>query len=179
MAKTRKQQKIKRNPVKFKRLPKGPHGGIQLLLIQNIDHLGKQGDVVEVKPGYANNYLIPQGLATTVSEHHKRVIERHREQLAAAQAARNAELQILAAQLREVSLLLKANTNEEGRLYGSIGAPEIVTALKNEHNIALAEDQIRLAGPLREAGGYTIRVHLSGDIESEINVVIGSAAAEK
>ena len=51
----------------FKRLPKGPNGGIQLLLIQSVDHLGKQGEVVEVKPGYANNYLLPQGLATLAS----------------------------------------------------------------------------------------------------------------
>ena len=49
---------------RFKRLPKGPNNGIQLLLIQSVDHLGKQGEVVEVRPGYANNYLIPQGLAT-------------------------------------------------------------------------------------------------------------------
>jgi large subunit ribosomal protein L9 len=61
----------------FKRLPKGPHGGVQLLLIQSVDHLGKQGDVVEVKAGYANNYLLPQGLATLASDHHKRMVEKH------------------------------------------------------------------------------------------------------
>ena len=55
-----KKQKLKG----FKRLPKGPNGGIQLLLIQSVEHLGQQGEVVEVKAGYANNYLLPQGLAT-------------------------------------------------------------------------------------------------------------------
>jgi large subunit ribosomal protein L9 len=54
--------KTKKRP-RFKRLPKGPHGGIQLMLIQSVDHLGSQGDIVEVRPGYANNYLLPQGLA--------------------------------------------------------------------------------------------------------------------
>ena len=55
---TTKQKKLKRNPSQGKRLPKGPNGGIQLLLIQNVEHLGSQGEVVEVKTGYALNYLI-------------------------------------------------------------------------------------------------------------------------
>jgi large subunit ribosomal protein L9 len=58
-------------------LPKGPNGGIQLLLIQSVDHLGKQGDVVEVRAGFANNYLLPQGLATIATEHHRRMVRPH------------------------------------------------------------------------------------------------------
>ena len=64
-----------------KRLPKGPNGGIELLLIHSVDHLGKQGEVVEVKAGYANNYLLPQGLATIATEHHKRMVDKHRAKL--------------------------------------------------------------------------------------------------
>ena len=67
----------------FKRLPKGTNGGIQLLLIHNVEHLGKQGDLVEVKAGYALNFLLPQGLATVATEHHRRMVEKHREKLRA------------------------------------------------------------------------------------------------
>ena len=77
---------------RFKRLPKGPHGGVQLLLIQSVDHLGKQGDVVEVKSGYANNYLLPQGLATLASAHHKRMVDKHRARLMEIEKARLASL---------------------------------------------------------------------------------------
>ena len=66
---------------KAKRLPRGKHGGIELLLIQSVDHLGEQGDIVEVRPGYANNYLLPQGLATIATDHHKRMVEKHRAKL--------------------------------------------------------------------------------------------------
>ena len=59
-----------------KRLPRGRNGGIELMLIQDVDHLGKQGDVVSVRPGYANNYLLPQALATVATEHHKRMVEK-------------------------------------------------------------------------------------------------------
>ena len=64
---------------RHKRLPKGERGGIELLLIQNVEHLGKQGEVVEVRPGYASNYLLPQGLATVATEHHKRMVENTRQ----------------------------------------------------------------------------------------------------
>ena len=64
-----------------KRLPQGKNGGYQLLLIHNVEHLGRQGDIVEVKPGYALNFLLPQGLATVATEHHSRMVEKHREKL--------------------------------------------------------------------------------------------------
>jgi len=70
----------KRTP-RFPRLPKGPNGGIQLMLIQNVEHLGKAGEIVEVKPGHANNYLLPEGLAIISNEHHKRMVEKHRAKL--------------------------------------------------------------------------------------------------
>ncbi|MDO4576000.1 MAG: 50S ribosomal protein L9 [Planctomycetia bacterium] len=169
MPNTKKMKKVKRNSFKMKRLPKGPNGGIQLLLIQSVDNLGKQGDVVEVKPGFANNYLIPQGLATIASEHHKRMVEKHKARLAEIHKQKTAAMQALAEQLRSVSLSIEANANDTGHLYGSIGAAEIVAALKNlGHH--LAEDQVRLEGPLRELGLYTVKVHLANEIDSELHV---------
>src|ERR1700752_1326288 len=100
-----------------KRLPRGKHGGIELLLIQSVEHLGKQGDVVEVKTGYANNYLIPQGLATIATDHHKRMIEKHRARLAEIEKARLAGLRQKAKQLSDVSVTIEANANDEGHLY--------------------------------------------------------------
>ena len=85
MTKT-KPKKKRKAPHRSKRLPRGPHGGIELLLVQPVEHLGRQGEVVEVRPGYAHNYLLPQGLATIATEHHKRMVEKHREELAAVEA---------------------------------------------------------------------------------------------
>src|SRR5215216_1467584 len=108
----------------FKRLPKGEHGGIQLLLIQSVDHLGKQGDVVEVKRGYAMNYLLPQGLATIATDHHKRMVEKHKARLTEIQNARLAGLRTLAQALARQSVTIEANANDEGHLYGSVGASD-------------------------------------------------------
>jgi large subunit ribosomal protein L9 len=80
-------------------LPKGKRGGIELLLIHTVEHLGKQGDVVEVKKGYAYNYLLPQGLATLATDHHKRMVEKHKAKLEEIARERLAGLRSLLAEL--------------------------------------------------------------------------------
>ncbi len=178
MPNTKKQKKIKRNSFKMKRLPKGANGGVELLLIQSVDNLGKQGDVVEVKPGYAHNYLIPQGLATVASEHHKRMVEKHKALLAEIHKAKCAEALALYEQLQNVSVSIGVNANDEGRLYGSVGAPEIVNALKAQ-SITLAEDQVRLSSPLREVGLYKVQIHISAEYETELSVWVVPAVNAK
>ncbi|GAG09474.1 unnamed protein product, partial [marine sediment metagenome] len=153
-----KTESKKRTRNRLRRLPKGPSGGVELLLIQSVDDLGSQGEVVEVKAGYANNYLLPQGLATYATDHHKRMVDKHRAALLKVEEARLADLRGLANTLGRQSVTIEANANDEGHLYGSVGAPEIVAALKKiEFN--LREDQIRLEGPLKELGLYTVTIH--------------------
>lgn len=160
-----------------KRLPLGPQGGVQLLLIQTIDPLGKQGEIIEVRPGYANNFLIPQGLATVANDHHKRMVAKHKVKLAEIQRQRLKSLQVLADDLKKRSVSIEANANEEGHLYGSVGPEEIVKALRAE-GFVLTADQVRLSGPLKELGLYTVRVYLGNDIESELKVWVVPVVAE-
>ncbi len=161
-----------------RRLPHGPRGGIELLLIQSIDGLGSQGDVVEVKPGFAKNYLLPQGLATLATDHHKRMVEKHRARLQSIEEQRLAGLRTLAANIAEQSLTIEANANDEGHLYGSVGAVEIVSALKRIE-FTVTEDQVRLEGPLKELGLYTVKIHLGKDVESAVKVWIVPTVEEE
>jgi large subunit ribosomal protein L9 len=156
-------------PKRVKRLALGPHGGVELLLIQSVDHLGSQGDVIEVKRGYAMNFLLPQGLATIATDHHKRMVEKHRSKLLAIQNQRLASLRTMADDLGKQSITIEANANHEGHLYGSVGATEIVKALK-QHEITITADQVRLKGPLKELGLYTVAIHLGQEIEAELKV---------
>jgi large subunit ribosomal protein L9 len=118
MAQTQTAQRTPRQ--RGKRLPQGPNGGIQLLLIQSVEHLGKQGDVVEVKPGYALNYLLPEGLATIATDHHRRMVEKHKAKLQAIEAARLKSIHQLADAISRQSVTIEANANDEGHLYGSV-----------------------------------------------------------
>ena len=175
MSKTEVKKKARRT--RNMRLPKGPNGGVQLLLIQSVNHLGKQGDVVEVKPGFATNYLLPQGLATVSTEHHGRMVEKHRSRLLEIEKSRLVDLQTLAEVLAKQSVTIEANANDEGHLYGSVGAPEIVDALK-QNDMALEAHQIRLEGPLKELGLYTVKVQLHQEIQADLKVWVVPTAAE-
>ena len=162
---------------RFKRLPKGPHGGIELLLVQSVDHLGKQGDVVEVKPGYAHNYLIPQGLATLASPHHKRMVEKHRAKLHEIERKRLSSLQGLADEIGRQSITIEANANDEGHLYGSVGAVDIVNALK-QAGTNITADQVRLEGLLKELGLYTVKIQLHQQITADLKVWVVPTATD-
>ena len=177
--KEKKRRRAGSAPHRSKRLPKGPHGGIELLLIQSVDHLGNQGDVVEVKPGFANNYLLPQGLATVATPHHKRMVEKHKSKLLEIQKARLAGLRKLADDLKQLSVTIEANANDEGHLYGSVGPAEIVAALKG-NEVTITADQVRLKGPLKELGLYTVMIHVGQEVEGELKVwVVPSVTDEE
>ncbi len=167
--KTKNKAKRRQTLQHTKRLPKGPNGGLELLLIHNVEDLGKQGDVVEVRPGYANNYLLPQGLATIASDHHKRMVEKHRSKLQAMEQAHQSDLRKQAVEIAKQSITLEANATDDGHLYGSVGALEIVGILK-KNGIELKEDQIRLEGVLKELGLYTVKFRLSSEVEGELKV---------
>ena len=162
---------------RFSRLPKGSNGGVQLLLIHSVGHLGKQGEVVEVRPGYATNYLIPQGLATVASEHHQRMVGKHKAKLVEIEKARLADLRSLADTLSKQSVTIEVNANDEGHLYGSVGASEIVAALK-QNEFTLQPSHIRLEGPIRELGLYRVKVQVHQDIQTELKVWVVPTAAE-
>jgi large subunit ribosomal protein L9 len=130
-------------------LRKGPRGGVELLLIHNVEHLGKQGDVIEVKRGYALN-------------HHKRMVEKHRAKLEEIARERMAGLRSQLAELVRTSVTIEANANDEGHLYGSVGAAEIARSLK-QLDLMVSPECIILQGPLKEVGLYTVKIRLAAD----------------
>ena len=161
--------KQRSKPRGFSKLPTGPNGGIQLLLIQSVANLGAQGDVVEVKAGFANNYLLPQGLATVATEHHKRMVDKHRAKLEAIAKDRLKDLRTQGTHISKQSLTIEANANDDGHLFGSVGAADIVAGLK-ELDIAINSDQVKLDGVLKELGLYTVKIQLHPEVESELKV---------
>src|ERR1041385_6818884 len=92
---------------------KGPTGNIKLVLIEDVMHLGKQGDLVEVKPGYARNYLLPNSLAVIPTAHNLKLLEKYKIKVQKAREAKIADLKVLAEQIsRLTSLTIEANANE-------------------------------------------------------------------
>jgi large subunit ribosomal protein L9 len=145
------------------------HGHINVLLTQAVPHVGQPGDLVKVRPGFARNYLLPQGMATFATQHNLRIVEKHRQRLKELEEARRADLQNLAAQIAQRSLTIEANANEEGHLYGSVNADQIAAALKSE-GFPIETENVRIEGPLKDLGLYTIKVHLAQDIGTEVKL---------
>ena len=159
---------------------KGAHGGMMLVLTEDVPYLGKQGEVVEVKPGYGRNYLVPRGLATIPTGHNLRLVERHKQRVAQAREARVADLKVLAEQIQRVPhITIEANANEEGHLYGSVGTPEISRALKGK-NLKVEPEMVHLEGAIKECGLYEVKLNLGYEIESNVKVmVVPQKQAEK
>jgi large subunit ribosomal protein L9 len=154
-----------------KQVRKGTHGGMQLVLTEDVANLGKQGDLVEVKAGYGRNYLVPNGLATMPSEHNLRLLERYKERVQQAREARIADLRVFAEQLQRVTVTIEANASDEGHLYGSVGAPEISRGLK-AMKLNVDPEMVRLEGPIKECALFAVKIHLGHDIESEVKVLV-------
>jgi large subunit ribosomal protein L9 len=157
---------------------KGPHGGMQLVLTEDVPYLGKQGELVEVKPGYGRNYLLPKGLATIPTEHNLRLLERYKVRVHQAREARIADLKVLADQIRRTTIQIEANANEEGHLYGSVGPAEIAKALRSK-NLLVDADAIKMEGPIKELALYAVKVQLGYEIDSEVQVVVVRPSEKK
>jgi large subunit ribosomal protein L9 len=144
-------------------------GHMQILLTHAVPHVGQPGDLVKVKPGFARNYLLPQGLATFATPHNLRIVEKHRQRLRELEEARRADLVNLAAQIAQRSLTIEANANAEGHLYGSVNSDQIAAALKAEH-FPIEAENVKIEGPLKELGLYTIKLHLGQDVDTEVKL---------
>src|SRR3954452_7574745 len=151
---------------------KGPHGGMQLVLTEDVPNLGKQGDMVEVRPGYGRNYLVPRGMATIPTEHNLRLLERHKIRVRQAREARVADLKAMAEQIQKMAgITIEANANDEGHLYGSVGTAEISRGLKVKA-LPVEPEMVALDVTIKETGLYEVPLKLGFDIECVVKVAV-------
>jgi large subunit ribosomal protein L9 len=158
---------------------KGKHGNLKLVLTEDVPNLGKQGDVVEVRPGYGRNYLLPRGMATVPTEHNLKLLERFKIKVRQAREARMADLKNLAEQIQKMpGITVEANANDEGHLYGSVGSPEIAKALKSKA-LPVDPEMVRLEVPIKETGLYAVKLSLGYEIEAEVKVAVVKTQEKK
>lgn len=145
---------------------------MQVILVQNVDNLGKLGDVVQVKSGYARNYLLPQGMARMATSENIQAIEARRAELERAEKEKleAAQKRFEALDGHRVTILAKVGPEE--KLFGSVSAGDIVDALAAD-GIEAEKREVRLPeGPLRTTGEFEIDVHLHGELNATVTVVI-------
>ena len=146
---------------------------MKVILLTDVESLGKQRDVVDVKAGYANNYLIKNGLALPANEKN---IDRLNAEIAALEAEQlkiKQEAEELKAQLEMKNVKIAQSGGPDGKLYGSVTSKDIAEAVKEEHGIDVDKRKIAFE-PIKSAGMYTVKIKLHPQVETEIFVTVVS-----
>ena len=150
---------------------------MQLILLQKVTNLGNLGDLVDVKPGYGRNFLVPQGKAVPATESNKAEFEAKRAEYEAKAQAIHADADARKAKLEGASVTIAANASTEGKLYGSVGAREIADAF-TAAGLPVSKSEVNLGeGAFRNIGEYDVLVHLHADVETTVKVVVEAEKA--
>ena len=145
---------------------------MNVILLEKIGNLGDLGDEVSVKPGFARNYLLPQGKAVTADDENRTIFEGRRAELEVSANEKLAEANTRAEKLADKELSIAVKSGEEGRLYGSVGTQNIADALTAD-GIPVERSEIRMPeGVIRVLGEYEIAIQLHTDVTAEIKVVV-------
>jgi large subunit ribosomal protein L9 len=142
---------------------------MEIILRQAVENLGKPGDVVKVKSGYARNYLLPHALAYEATPGNLKRIQQERDRLDAAENERRTAAQGQAEKLEQVSLTFSARVGEEGKLFGSVTAADVAQQLEQQ-GFHIEKRQIDLHEPIKALGVYRIPIRLHADVKPEIRV---------
>jgi large subunit ribosomal protein L9 len=144
---------------------------MKVVLTQDMQKLGRAGDVKKVADGYARNYLIPQGLAIAATPAALKKVDEIKRRVAKEQERLVAEMSGLAGRINGLTLTFHARAAETGKLYGSITPADIAKTLMHETGVEIDRRKVE-SEPLRDLGSHQVKVHLATGIEPEITVLI-------
>lgn len=146
---------------------------MEVILKEDIVNLGKMGDVVRVRDGYARNYLLPRGLVLMADKKNLKAFEHQRRVLAEQRERVVRQMQTLQEQLSGVSLTLSVRAGEEGKLFGSVTNIDIEKALKRK-GFEVERRKIHLPEPIKALGDYEVPVRLAADVTATVKVSVVS-----
>lgn len=150
----------------------------EIILLERIERLGKMGDVVKVKPGYARNFLLPQRKALRATKENISYFEGQRKILEAQNAERKAEAQKIAGKLEGLKVMIIRQASEAGGLYGSVASRDIADALASGSQITIARNQVDLNDAIKSIGLFPVKITLHPEVKVQITLNIARSAAE-
>jgi large subunit ribosomal protein L9 len=152
---------------------------MEVILLDKVHNLGKLGDRVNVRPGYARNFLIPGRMAVPATEANLAKLEAMRAELEKAQAESLAKATARAETLKDAAVTITAHAGDEGKLFGSVGAADIADALTRAGK-PVEKREVRMPnGPIRMLGDHTIDLHLHADVNATVMVHVVAENAPK
>lgn len=142
---------------------------MQVILLKDSKKLGKEGDTVEVKDGYARNFLIPQGLALIVTEGNFKRLEEMKSVKAKAEEKKKESFLKLKEEIEKISLTITAETKGEEELYGAINETQILKLLRSE-GVELSKDALVMEEPINKLGVYNLKINVYHGVEATLRV---------
>ena len=150
---------------------------MEIILLERIRHLGQMGDVVKVKPGYARNYLLPQGKALRANKDNLAQFEAQKAELEARNAEARENAEGVASGMEGLRVTLIRQASETGHLYGSVSARDIATAV-NEQGYTVTHNQVVLERPIKTLGVFDVSLHLHAEVEVTVSVNVARSEQE-
>jgi len=145
---------------------------MKVIFIRDVAGIGRAGQIKEVADGYARNYLLPKGLAKPATEGVLRQTEEENSLAERRQQRELAAAQVLAEQLNNVTLRFRAKVGEQDILFGTITSTDIAAEIQSKLGLEIDRRKIDVGEPIRRPGIYSVPIHLLGDLEPRINVVV-------
>lgn len=142
---------------------------MKVILRENVENLGKTGDIVKVSDGYARNFLLPRNLVFLADENNVKAIEHHKKSLAKKSEREKAEAQEVAKKLEQVSVNIARKVGENDKLFGSVTSSDIADALAKS-GYKVDRRSIQLADPIKQLGVVTVPVKLATDVVAQVKV---------
>ncbi|WP_159793100.1 50S ribosomal protein L9 [Puerhibacterium puerhi] len=147
----------------------------KLILTHEVTGLGEPGDVVEVKDGYARNYLLPRNLATPWTKGYESQVAAIRKARKAREIATLDEAKAAAERLSQTNVVVKAKSGESGRLFGAVTTGDIATAVTEAGGPSVDKRKIEIGQPIKSTGAYTVSVRLHPEVSAKIDVKVVAA----
>jgi large subunit ribosomal protein L9 len=140
-----------------------------VILIEDVPGLGEQGKRVKVSDGYARNFLLPKKFATMANAATLRQLEKRKAEFEARRIRLREEAEALAAKLKELEVTIKAKAGNEGKIFGSVTAPQVLEAIA-KRDVQLAKHQLVLENPIKELGTYQIAIKLTSEVHTSLTL---------
>ncbi|MCB0667795.1 MAG: 50S ribosomal protein L9 [Saprospiraceae bacterium] len=142
---------------------------MEIILLQEVDKLGDKHEIVNVKPGYARNYLIPKGFALIANNSNRKRLDELKRIETAKEAKLKDHYQEIADKLKEITLKVGAKAGTSGKIFGSVTNVQIAQLLKEEHGIEVERRKIVLTEEVKELGTYKAKLNLHPEVSSEVD----------
>ena len=144
---------------------------MEVILREEIDNLGRRGDVVKVAAGYARNYLLPKRLAVAANESNKKIVEQERQSHLRKEAKHKTEAEDLSKLLTGVTVTIAQKAGENDQLFGSVTSKDVGDALAAK-NFTIDRRKIQMDDPIKQLGEHKVAVRLHKDVTAEVTVVV-------